>query len=115
MKAVLVIDNDKRTREAVRLLLELEGFVVDYCESGASAYERLQKTRFDLILIDYRMPQSDGTEVTRSVRGLCPDVFIVGMSFESKKSEFMNAGADAFINKARLAQYLPLVVRRKLL
>ena len=56
VKAVLVIDDDKRTRETLRLLLELEGYVVDFCESGPSAFERLQKMSFDLILIDYRLP-----------------------------------------------------------
>jgi len=114
MKAALVIDDDKRTRETLRLLLELEGYVVTFCESGPCAFERLQNMRFDFILIDYRLPQSDGTEVTRSVRGLYPDAFIIGMGIENKKAEFMDAGANAFINKARLAQYLLLIVRWKL-
>jgi len=113
-KAVLVIDDDKRTRETLRLLLELEGYVVDFYESGPCAFERLQNMRFEFILIDYRLPQSDGTEVTRSVRGLYPDAFIIGMGMENKKSEFMGAGANAFINKARLVQYLMLIARRKL-
>jgi CheY-like chemotaxis protein len=115
VKAVLVIDDDKRTRDSLRMLMELEGFIVDCCESGPSAHERLQEMRFDLILIDYRLPEKDGIEVTRSVRGLCPDAFIVGMSIESKKLEFMRAGADVFINKVRLLQDLLPVARWKLL
>jgi CheY-like chemotaxis protein len=114
VKAVLVIDDDKRTRETLRMLLDLEGYVVDFCESGPPAFERLKEMSFELILIDYRLPHSDGTEVVRSVRELYPDAFIVGMGIENKKSEFMVAGANAFINKARLAQSLLLVTRRKL-
>jgi CheY-like chemotaxis protein len=106
VKAVLVIDNDKRTRESLRMLMELEGFIVDCCDSGFSAQERLQEMRFDVILIDYQMPETVGTEVTRSVRGLCPDAFIIGMSIENKSLEFMHAGADGFINKERLVQDL---------
>jgi len=40
VKAVPVIDDDKRTRENLRLFLELDGFVVDCSESGPSAHER---------------------------------------------------------------------------
>jgi CheY-like chemotaxis protein len=114
VKAAVVIDDDKRARDILRLLLELEGFVVDCCENGSSAHERLREMHFDLILIDYRLPETDGAEVTRSLRGLCPDAFIVGMSIESKQQEFMSAGADVFIHKARLMQDLLPVARRKL-
>ena len=114
VKVAVVIDDDKRTREILRLLLELEGVVVDCCENGSSAHKRLREMHFDLILIDYRLPETDGAEVTRSVRDLFPYVFIVGMSIESKQQEFMSAGADVFIHKARLMQDLLPVARRKL-
>jgi two-component system response regulator ResD len=114
VKAVLVIDDDKRTRESLRMLMELEGFIVDCCDSGFSAQERLQEMSFDLILIDYQMPEIVGTEVTRSVRDLCPDAFIFGMSIENKRLVFLNAGADDFINKERLVLDLPRIARQRL-
>jgi len=97
------------------MLLNLEGFVADCCENGPAAFERVQEMRFDLILIDYRMPEIDGIKVTKSLRGLCPDVFIIGMSIEDKGAEFVSAGADTFINKARLVQDMLPLARQNLL
>jgi CheY-like chemotaxis protein len=111
VKTVLVIDDNKRTRESLRILMEFEGFIVDCCASGPSACERLMEMCFDVILIDYRIPEMLGTEVASWARRLCPDALIIGMSIEIKRQEFMSAGANDFIAKERLVQDLPLMVK----
>jgi CheY-like chemotaxis protein len=112
-EAVLVIDDDKPTRVSLKMFLEFEGFVVCSCESGASALDLISKKYFDILLIGYRMPEMNGDELTRELRRLCPDAFILGFSVESKDQEFLSAGADAFVKKDRLVHELvPLIKNR---
>lgn len=101
-EAVLVIDDDKPTRVSLKMFLEFEGFVVCSCESGAAALDMIRKIHFDILLIGYRMPEMNGDELTRQLRPLCPDAFILGFSVESKNQAFLRAGADAFVRKDRL-------------
>lgn len=110
VKVVLVIDDDKRTRDSLRMFFELEGFIVTCYESMLSACESLKQVRFDLVLIDYHMPEINGADVTRMMRDFCQDTFLVGMSLENRKQEFIEAGADAFISKGRLIQDLLLLI-----
>ena len=88
------------------MFLEFEGFIVYCCEKGRSALDRVKELRFDLILIDYSMPEMNGDEVTRMMRYFCQDTFLVGMSLENREKEFIAADADAFIIKDRLIQDL---------
>ena len=101
-EAVLVIDDDKPTRVSLKMFLEFEGFVVCSCESGAAALDMIRKIHFYILLIGYRMPEMNGDELTRQLRPLCPDAFILGFSVESKNQAFLRAGADAFVRKDRL-------------
>jgi CheY-like chemotaxis protein len=112
-QAVLVIDDDKITRDSLQMFLEFEGLVVSSCESGAAALDLISKKRFEVLLIDYRMPEMNGEELTRRLRPLCPDAFILGFSIESKDQAFLKSGADAFLNKHQLVKKLiPLIKKR---
>ena len=111
--AVLVIDDDKPTRASLQMFLEFEGFVVCSCDSGAAALDLMSKMHFDILLVGYRMPEMNGDELTRQLRTLYPDAFILGFSVESKDQAFLGAGADAFVRKDRLVHELvPLIKNR---
>ncbi len=112
-ETVLVIDDDKTTRDSLQMFLEFEGFVVSSCESGATALDLVSKKHFEVLLIDYQMPDINGDELTRRLRPLCPDAFILGFSMESKEQAFLKVGADAFLSKHQLVQKLiPLIKKR---
>ncbi len=101
-KSVLVIDDDEAMRGALRMLLEFEDIVVECCHDGESGLELAKKKHFDVILIDYQMPGLKGDETTRSLRAICPNAFIIGISLEEKGQTFRQAGANAFISKDQL-------------
>jgi CheY-like chemotaxis protein len=112
-EAVLVIDDDKTTRDSLKMFLEFEGFVVSSCESGAAALDLISKKRFKALLVDYRMPKMNGDELTRRLRPLCSDAFILGFSMESKEQAFLREGSDAFLSKHQLVHELvPLIKNR---
>ncbi len=110
---VLIIDDDRTTRDSLRMLLEFEGYHVSSCESGASAFDLIKENQFEVFIIDYRMPEMNGDEVARLLRPLCPHAFLIGFSLESKGREFVAADANAFISKAVLVHELvPLIKKR---
>ncbi len=107
---ILIIDDDRNTRESLGMLLEFEGYKVSFCESGGLAFDLIKEKCFEVLLIDYRMPEMNGVELARLVRPLCPDAFVIGFSMETKERAFLDAGADAFISKSALAHELaPLI------
>lgn len=113
VKVALVVDDNTGTRESLRMFLELKGFIVDCCENGQFALDRVKELRFDLILIDYCMPEMNGDEVTRMMRYFCQDAFLIGMSLENSEKEFIAAGADAFISKDRFIQDLASLINTR--
>ena len=114
-EAVLVIDDDKATRSSLQMFLEFEGFLVSSCGGGAAALDLISKKHFEILLIGYRIPEMNGDELTRRLRPLCPDAFILGFSIESKEKAFLRAGADAFLSKRQLVQKLLPLIKNKML
>lgn len=110
MKVALVIDDDKRTRNSLKPFLEFKGFIVRCCENMTSACDGLKQVYFDIVLIDYYMPEMNGADITKMMRNYCQDTFIVGMSLENKEREFLDAGANVFICKDRLIHGLASLI-----
>src|SRR4051812_2206626 len=65
---VLVLDDDRATRELVREVLEEQGFVVESAVNGATGQARLEAGGIDLMVLDKTLPDRDGFEVCRWVR-----------------------------------------------
>jgi DNA-binding response OmpR family regulator len=99
---VLHVEDDKTVADAVRDILELEGFSVITCVSGAAALRMLEgKEHFDLLLLDNGLPHVSGVELTRRARQLphrrrTP---IIMLSAGDVETEAWRAGADAFLKK----------------
>jgi two-component system response regulator MtrA len=96
---VLVIDDDPMISEAIGALLRRDGVDVRLCADGESALDAVREKCYPVIITDYRMPGMSGTDITRLLRAQCPDTFIIGLSAEQKSSDFLKAGANAFLNK----------------
>jgi DNA-binding response OmpR family regulator len=65
---VLVVDDEEDVRNLVKVILEAEGYSVDVTSNGEDAQKILKKKRFDLLILDVVMPQSDGLELCRKIR-----------------------------------------------
>jgi two-component system alkaline phosphatase synthesis response regulator PhoP len=68
MRSLLVVDDDERTCEAVQRLLGRMGYVVVCANNGPDALNVLHDLRFDLVILDWMMPEMDGLEVLRRLR-----------------------------------------------
>ena len=60
---ILIIDDEKAIRRALREILEFEDCNVDEAENGKEGIEKLQKNEYDLIFCDIKMPVMDGIDV----------------------------------------------------
>jgi len=65
---ILVVDDDRTTREMLRLQLRSAGYAVEAVGDGAAALARVQRKKFDLVLLDVWMPGLDGLTVLKHLR-----------------------------------------------
>jgi excisionase family DNA binding protein len=101
---VLIVDDDERLREYVRVNLEAEGYVVREASSAEEALSALGEESPDLILLDVMMPEVDGWEALRRIQehtgvGAIPVIMFSGKVDGESADEARSRGAQAFIGK----------------
>lgn len=77
---ILVVDDELIVRDSLKELLEDEGYSVDMAESGAAALERLSGQKYNLMLLDIKMPGMDGVTVLRKAKEEFPDLTVLMMT-----------------------------------
>ncbi len=116
---VLVVDDDARLREYLRVKLEQGGYSVREAGSGEEALESIGHERPDLVLLDVVMPGLDGWQLLRRLQerhGSIPVIMFSGQADELSAAEAAERGARGFIGKpfdpeellARAKQLLPV-------
>ncbi|MBA3364513.1 MAG: response regulator [Actinobacteria bacterium] len=101
---VLIVDDDDRVREYVRVNLELEGYTVREAASGAEGLTALENEPPDLVLLDVMMPEMDGWEMLRRIQeqhgvGAIPVIVFSGQADERSASQAEAQGARGFLGK----------------
>jgi DNA-binding response OmpR family regulator len=69
LKRILVADDDRTTRQWISEILRAEKFAVTMVADGRAAWKKIQKTKFDLVLLDVWMPKMNGLDVLAAMRG----------------------------------------------
>jgi len=100
---VLIVDDDDKLREFVRVNLEMEGYKVREAASAREGLEALEEKSPDLVLLDVMMPEMDGWEMLRQLHerhgmGAIPVIVFSGQ-VEEDAGEVVARGAQAFIGK----------------
>jgi DNA-binding response OmpR family regulator len=104
MPKILVAEDDQDIRDLIALTLQFSGFDVESVTDGIQALERAQAERFDLILLDVRMPRMTGYEACRRLREdeatrEIPIVFLSAKGQEEEIKQGLEAGAASYILK----------------
>ncbi len=98
-KKVLLIEDEEAIRSFIQDMLTSEDFEVSCYDDWLSALDNSKEECFDVIITDYRMQGINGVEGAKLLHIRCPDAFIIGISAENKKGDFLTAGANAFFKK----------------
>ena len=102
--AVLLVDDDERMRELVRMELEREGYDVQEAASADEGLASIEARRPELVLLDVMMPHVDGWEMLRRIQerygaGAIPVLMFSGQVDDKARRQAASSGARGFIGK----------------
>jgi len=118
---ILIIDDEAAIRESLETLLDLEGYAVRSAENGQEGLARIAERPFDLVLLDFAMPDVNGIDLLREIRERDPQlsvIMITAYGTVENAVKAMQAGAVNFIqkpwdNEKLLADVRAVVARRR--
>ena len=84
---ILVVDDEEELSNSIKKLLTIKNYNVTTASDGIKAIEKIKSEKFDLILMDIRMPNMDGIESVKNVKKRNPEAFIVMMTGEAGNDE----------------------------
>jgi signal transduction histidine kinase/ActR/RegA family two-component response regulator len=117
---VLVVEDDPVNQAIVCGMLENAGYSVTVADDGASALRLFAEARFDLILMDWQLPDTDGLAVTKQLRSgsagqygqVVPIVGLTANAFADDRMACLAAGMSDFLSKPVVAEDLIAAVSR---
>ena len=116
-KKILVVDDDKSILRTFTRILQKNGYEIDVAETGKEAMEKTENIRFDLALVDIRLPDMDGTDLLAKLKKqLQHTVKIMITGFPSLETgvKALDEGADAYLVKPVKPQELLMLLEEKL-
>ena len=116
---LLVVDDEQFLRDAVAASLRFLGFGVTTAETGSQALRLARDHTFDLMVLDVMLPDTDGFEIVRRLRGegnRVPVIFLTARDTQSDKVTGLTIGGDDYVTKPfgleELAARVRSVLRR---
>ena len=110
--SVLIIDDDEVACEHAKLVLEKAGIASEIAMSGAEAIEKVKlkharRSPYNLILVDWKMPEMDGVETARQIREIVGNesaiIILTAYRWDDVLEEALQSGVDSFIPKPLFA------------
>jgi len=116
-KSILIVDDDRAILSSLEKILRLGGYSVDTAETGREAIEKAKNRFYNLMLLDIKLPDMEGTELLRAVDETEPKmvkIMVTGYPSLENAVKSLNLGADAYLMKPIDPQELLDVVEKKL-
>ena len=119
--SILIIDDEVAIRESLETLLEFEGYSVESAETGEDGLARLSEQTFDLVLLDFALPDRNGLEILADIRSRDSQLAVIMITAYGTLDNAVHAmqkGATNFIqkpwdNEKLLADVRAAVARRR--
>lgn len=114
-KSILVVDDEKTSRDTLGKLLEREGYEVDCAANGHEALEKLKHHHVDCVLSDIKMPGLDGIGLLELIKSKYPDIYVIMVTAHGEVDVYLesaNLGAYDFVHKPIKFEELKLVLKK---
>ena len=112
----LIVDDEEIIRYVLIEDLEEIGYECVQASNGQSALEQLDSQKFQVVMLDIRMPGMSGLEVMKRIRATYPDVCVIMVSAMGNPDvadrAIRSMGADAFVSKPWQSEELQMIVER---
>lgn len=119
MAHVLIVDDEPAIADLIKTALDMQGHTAETAGNGKDALDRIQKGRFDLVIMDRNMPKMGGIEALKIIRS-SPQyqglkvIMCTSASILKEVDEAFAAGASDYITKPLDLQALGAKVQRAL-
>ena len=101
MKKLLIVDDEKHLRLLYQTEFEAEGYKVDTAADAMEALGMFEHERYDLVILDIKMPGMDGIEALGKFLGRDNKLpVIINSAYDSHKDNFMSWAADSYVIKS---------------
>jgi Fe-S-cluster-containing dehydrogenase component len=114
---ILVVEDEGDMRNGLQKILSRKGYTVDTAEDGLKAVEKMERTSFQVVIADLKMPQMDGISLLRRAKDInhaIAVIIITGYGTVTSAVESMRLGAFDYITKPFKPDDITLVVERAL-
>jgi len=99
---VLIVEDDRKLLSFLSRAFTEEGYAVDLCRTGAEALTQARAIHYDLVVLDWMLPEQDGLSVCRELRrmgNVAPVLMLTARSEIGEKVTALDAGADDYVTK----------------
>jgi DNA-binding NtrC family response regulator len=113
---IIVVDDDVGILRVFKSILQKQGYIVETAETGKAALERIKKEKFNVYLIDVKLPDMEGTDILLNIPngpGIVK-IIITGFSTDDVGRRAADYGADDFLVKPVKVEELIATVRDRL-
>jgi CheY-like chemotaxis protein len=98
---ILLVDDEEHIRLLFKEELEEEGYLIDLASNGLEALEKLKEQRFDLVVLDIKMPGMDGIQTLNEIKKIDKDQHVILCSaYGEFKQDFSSWVSDAYVVKS---------------
>jgi two-component system, response regulator, stage 0 sporulation protein F len=98
---ILLVDDEEHIRLLFKEELEEEGYLIDAASNGFDALEKLNNNRFDLVVLDIKMPGMDGIQTLSEIKKINKDQKVILCSaYGEYKQDFSSWVSDAYVVKS---------------
>lgn len=102
MAKILLVEDDETLATRVREWLESEKHIIEHASNGATACERLEDFKYEVVILDLGLPDMTGIDVLKKFRtsgGITPVLILTGQDGIDDKERGLDAGADDYLTK----------------
>ena len=98
---ILIADDDRQIRTSITRFLSDSGFRVSAAEDGVAAFAAVENGRFDLVVLDIKMPGMDGIQTLNEIKKIDKDQHVILCSaYGEFKQDFSSWVSDAYVVKS---------------